>query len=147
MVQAVCDYHQTLDPNRFGFRPDVIARYATWLPQRASDSNSVLLLAQAGEAAAGFLVGEVLDEIPIYRIKQYGFIHDLWVEPHFRRNGLGRALIAESVRRFAAMGVQQVRGDTAEANPPARAMFSQLGFVTSTRQVLLSIGTTAAAKF
>ncbi len=145
MVQSVCDYHQTLDPDRFCFRPDVVARYAHWLPARASDPNSILLLAHVGEVAAGFLIGEVLDEIPIYRIKQYGFIHDLWVEPNFRRSGLGRALVAKAVRHFAALGIEQIRGDTAEANPAARAMLGPLGFITSTRQVLLSLSPTAAA--
>ena len=141
MVQSVCDYHQALDPAKFGFLPDVTARYASWLPRRATDPNSVLLLAQVGDTPAGFFVGEVLDEIPIYCLKRYGFIHDLWVEPQFRRSGIGRALVADAIRRFTAMGVSQIRGDTAEANSAARTMLTTLGFVTSTREVLLSLST------
>ncbi|MFT3684244.1 MAG: GNAT family N-acetyltransferase [Phycisphaerales bacterium] len=136
MVQAVCDFHRNLEPARYDFLPDIAARYASWLPKRATDPRSVFLVAEIENGLAGFLVGEVLDEIPIFTLKQYGFIHDLWVEPAVRKQGLGRALVAEAVNRFAAMGVTQVRGDTAADNDRARSLIAPLGFVPTTVQVL-----------
>ena len=32
----------------------------------------------------GFLIATVEREIPIYRLHEFGFIHDLWVEPEYR---------------------------------------------------------------
>lgn len=137
MVGAVCAYHESLDADKFGFLPDVVQRYAQWLPTRATDPQSVLLIAEFQGQPAGFLVGEVLDEIPIYRITRYGFIHDLWVEPACRRQGIGKALVHQAIRQFASMGVCQVRGDTADANPQARSTLQRLGFRPSTREMLL----------
>jgi ribosomal protein S18 acetylase RimI-like enzyme len=139
MVKAICAYHESLDSDKFGFLPDVVERYERWLPQRATDPHSVLLIAEVDTVPAGFLVGEVLDEIPIYRITRYGFIHDFWVEPAFRRRGIGRMLVRDAVERFTAMGVAQVRGDTAEANPEARSTLEKLGFRPSTLEMLLTL--------
>jgi ribosomal protein S18 acetylase RimI-like enzyme len=139
MVKAICAYHESLDADKFGFLPDVVQRYERWLPQRATEPHSVLLIAEVDTVPAGFLVGEVLDEIPIYRITRYGFIHDFWVEPAFRRRGIGRMLVQDAVERFAAMGIAQVRGDTAEANPEARSTLEKLGFRPSTREMLLML--------
>lgn len=142
MVQAVCDYHRTLEPQRYAFVADVTARYESWLRQRAADPASVLLVAEEAGAAEllGFVVGETLDEIPVFEVKRYGFIHDLWVEPIARNRSVGTRLVAETVARFASMGLTQVRGDTAWANTASRSMLAQLGFAPTTVQVLKHIG-------
>ncbi len=142
MVQAVCDYHRTLEPERYGFVADVTVRYTSWLSDRAADPASVFLVAEdtGTESLVGFIVGETLDEIPIFTVKRYGFLHDLWVEPSCRRRGVGRQLVAEAVARFAAKGVPQVRGDTAWANTASRSMLAHLGFAPTTVQVLKPIG-------
>lgn len=138
MVQAVCDFHLALEPARYDFVPDIAARYASWLPNRAIDVASVFLVAEEEDRSRllGFIVGEVLDEIPIFSITKYGFIHDLWVEPRARGRGIGGRLVAEAVARFEAMGVSQVRGDTAAGNERARALVARLGFAPTTVQVL-----------
>lgn len=49
MVRQICDLHAQADPERFKVRPDVLDRYASWLPERAVDPRSVLLVAEAHE--------------------------------------------------------------------------------------------------
>lgn len=141
MVQAVCDFHRTLEPARYDFLPDIVDRYKSWLPKRAADPNSVFFVAQENDSTAllGFIVGEVLDEIPIFTIKRYGFIHDLWTEPAARRRGVGRALVEAALARFATMDITQVRGDTAAANDAARALITSLGFTPTTVQMLKTL--------
>jgi ribosomal protein S18 acetylase RimI-like enzyme len=89
---------------------------------------------------AGFLVGSVEKSIPIYRLAEFGFIHDMWVEPPFRRRGVARLLVEEAVRRFAAMGVSQVRLETADANDSARRLFAACGFRVGTVDMLRETG-------
>ena len=45
----------------------------------------------------GFLVGTVEREIPIYRLAEFGFIHDLWVEPAYRNEGVARQMVMVAV--------------------------------------------------
>src|SRR5690606_28519675 len=52
MVQAICDWHEALDPRRFDFVPGIAQRYARWLPQRIDDPESVVLVAEAGGPGA-----------------------------------------------------------------------------------------------
>lgn len=130
MVRAVCDLHERLDPRRYDTLADVLDRYARWLPQRAADPRSVLLVADAESSASidGFLVATIEPNIPIYRRREFGFIHDLWVEPAARRRGVARALVHSCLDRFAALGVDQVRLETAALNEPAQRLFASLGF-------------------
>lgn len=130
MVRALCDLHAAKDPERFRVLPDVIERYSNWLPERALDERSVFLVAThpALDGLAGFAVGTIEPEVPIFWIPECGWIHDLWVEPAARRSGLARGLVRASVERFAALGVKQVRLHTGVFNDAARAAFAAEGF-------------------
>ena len=132
MVQKICDMHRTMDPQRYPFVSDVAERYRGWLRTRSEDADSVLLVAVVADNVVGFIVGEILDEIPVFTLTRYGFLHDLWVEPPFRRRGIARALLIESIAKFKARGISQIRGDTAGKNHESRAMLESLGFHAST---------------
>lgn len=132
MVQKICDMHRAMDPQRYPFVSDVTERYRGWLRTRSEDADSVLLVAVVEESIAGFIVGEILEEIPVFTLTRYGFLHDLWVEPQFRRRGIARKLLIEAMARLKARGVSQIRGDTAAMNNESRAMLEGLGFRSST---------------
>lgn len=139
MVRAICAMHEQLDPDRFAMLPDVVDRYARWLPERAVDPRSVFLVAEDRGVVVGFLIATVEASIPIYRLKEFGFIHDVWVEPGFRGHGIGERLIDEAVRRFRLMGVEQVRLEVADANDGARRLFDTCGFRAATTEMLRQI--------
>jgi NAD(P)-dependent dehydrogenase (short-subunit alcohol dehydrogenase family) len=46
-----------------------------------------------------FSIGTVEREIPIYRLDKFGFIHDLWVEPEYRNEGVARQMVMLAVER------------------------------------------------
>lgn len=138
MVRALCDLHRAWDPARYAFLPDIVERYERWLPERAADPRSVLLIA-SDSAPIGFIVGTVEREIPIYEVREFGFIHDTWVEPSHRGRGIGGLLTRTALEAFRAMGVAQVRLDTARANGDARRLFSACGFRESCVQMLAEL--------
>ncbi|MGD9690119.1 MAG: N-acetyltransferase family protein [Phycisphaerales bacterium] len=139
MVAAICALHEGLDPERYAMLPDVVARYERWLPQRATDPRSVFLVAEHEGRVIGFLVASIERNIPIYRLDEYAFIHDTWVEPGHRRRGVARELVREAVERFRALGVRQVRLETAGENEPARRLFASCGFRAGTIDMLRSL--------
>lgn len=142
MVASLCALHESWDPDKYAYLADIVDRYRRWLPQRAIDPRSIFLVAEPSDsgsarwAMVGFLVATVEQEIPIYRIKEFGFIHDVWVEPAYRSQGVARHLVDAAVARFAEMGVAQVRLDTAAANEAARRLFASCGFRASTTEML-----------
>ena len=146
MVRNIAAMHEALDPAKYTFRSDPAEMYRHWLAQRSRDPRSVFLVAEAGSSnrggerrLAGFLIGTVEREIPIYRLEEMGFIHDLWVEEEYRHEGIGRQMVMLAIERFRAIGVQQVRCDTAFANTAARALFETCGFRPSIVEMLVEL--------
>lgn len=142
MVRRVCAFHEQLDPAKYSFRDDPGRLYRDWLARRATDPRGVFLVADRGDEQrklVGFLVGSVEDEIPIYRVTEFGFIHDLWVEADYRHEGLARQMVTLAVERFRAIGVTQVRLDVAAGNAPARALFERCGFRPSVTEMLIEV--------
>src|SRR3954469_6045167 len=124
MVKKLCELHRGWDPAKYSFLDGIEEMYRGWLTARAKDPRAVFLVAdREGRGPVGFLIGTVEREIPIYKLSEYGFVHDLWVEPEYRNEGVARQMVMLAVERFRQIGVWQVRLDTAAPNEPARKLF------------------------
>ena len=139
MVTKIAALHEGWDPAKYGYLPDPAAMYRGWLRSRAKDERSVFLVAEREGKVVGFLIATVEREIPIYRLEEYGFIHDLWVEPEYRNEGIARQLTMLAIERFREIGVKQIRLDTARENEIARNLFSSCGFRVSTIEMLMEM--------
>jgi ribosomal protein S18 acetylase RimI-like enzyme len=139
MVERVCALHESWDSAKYGFLPNIAEMYRGWLTSRATDARSVFFVAEREGAIVAFLVGTVEREIPIYRLGEYGFIHDAWVEPAYRNEGVGRQMTMLAIERFRGMGVKQIRLDTAAKNDAARGLFASCGFRPSVTEMLLEL--------
>lgn len=137
MVRKLCELHRGWDRAKYDFVEGIEEMYRSWLTQRAGDGRAVFLVAEReGVGPVAFLIGTVEREIPIYRLKEYGFIHDLWVEEEYRHEGIARQMVMRAVERFIEIGVTQVRLDTAAANDVARKLFESCGFRPSVVEML-----------
>lgn len=145
LVRKVAAFHEALDPAKYGYRADPGDLYRDWLTRKADDPRAAFLVADAagrGEPTrvVGFLIGTVEPELGIYRLREYGFVHDLWVDEDYRHEGVGRQLVMLAVERFAAAGARQVRLDVVEGNGSARKLFEACGFRASVVEMLLEVG-------
>ncbi|HEX8524134.1 MAG TPA: GNAT family N-acetyltransferase [Tepidisphaeraceae bacterium] len=140
MVDKLAALHESWDPAKFPYLPNVGQMYNSWMRNRARDKRSVFFVAAKEDGVVvGFIIGTVEREIPIYRIEEFGFIHDLWIEPDYRNEGLARQLVMASVERFRELGTTQVRCDTATANEAARHLFGRCGFRASVTEMMLEM--------
>ncbi|MBD2104558.1 GNAT family N-acetyltransferase [Leptolyngbya sp. FACHB-261] len=146
MVDKICALHEAWDPAKFGFLPNPGQRYQRWLIAQAKNERSVFLVAEADRIESepppqliAFLIATTEEEIPIYRLQEFGFIHDLWVEPEYRSLGIARQMVQAALARFREIGVQQVRLDTATANDTARHLFTTCGFRPSSVEMLIEL--------
>lgn len=139
LVRQLIELHTTWDPTRFETNDNVLNSYRHWLGERSEDPSSVFIVADAGEAIVAFLIGTVESNIPIYRTVEYGYIHDVWVEPAYRNEGLASSITLLALERFKEIGVTQVRLETALANDAARSLFASCGFRTSTHEMLCEL--------
>lgn len=146
MVAKICALHESWDAAKYGFLTNPALQYQRWLTKLTNSDRAVFLVADTettkpkqAPILAGFLVGTVEGEIPIYRLKEYGFIHDIWVEPEYRNSGIARQMVKQTIELFSQMGVKQIRLDTAVPNEAARRLFSSCGFRTSTIEMLVEL--------
>lgn len=134
MVRKIAAFHENLDPAKYSFRSDPGEMYRGWLTKRAGDPRSVFLVADAGLGAddqrvlAGFLIATIEPEISIYTVREFGFIHDVWVDDRYRNEGIARQMVTLAIERFRAIGVEQIRLDVLVGNDPARGLFTSCGF-------------------
>ena len=143
MVESISSLHRKWDVDRFGIRQDVQQMYARWLPERIVDATSVFLVAERSGAGheetrlAGYVVGTLEEEIPIYWLPACGYIHDVWVDDAYRHEGVGKQLVMEAVARFKEIGVTQVRLETAAINETGRGLFTSCGFRPATVEMMI----------
>lgn len=139
MVEKVCALHHEWDRAKYDYKADVIDSYRRWLTQRSGDPQSVFVVAERESRLIGFLIATVERDIPIYKVERFGFIHDMWVEPEYRNEGVGRQMVMLAIEQFQQMGVPQIRLETAEQNEIAREMFRACGFRDSSRTMLTEL--------
>jgi ribosomal protein S18 acetylase RimI-like enzyme len=113
--------------------------YDEWLKRLTKNPRGVFLVAESPGKIVGFVVGTAEKEIPIYRLEEFGFLHDLWVEEEYRHEGIGRQLVMLAVEKFKQMGMKQVRLDTAAPNEGARKLFEACGFRVSVVEMLIEL--------
>jgi len=130
---------------RYDYKPETGQMYRRWMTARASDPNSVFLVADHDRLLAdvpylvGFLVATVEKPIPIYRVDRFGFIHDVFVEEDYRHEGVGRQMTMLALERFREIGVTQIRLETAAANDAARKLFASCGFRAASTEMLVEL--------
>jgi ribosomal protein S18 acetylase RimI-like enzyme len=145
LVRKEAAFHEAADPAKYGFKADPGEMYRGWLTRQTTDPRGVFLVADAagrGEPprVVAFLIGTVEKEIPIYRLTEYGFVHDVWVDEDYRHEGVGRQLVMQAVERFADLGAKQVRLDVLVTNAPARKLFEACGFRSSVTEMIHETG-------
>ena len=139
MLAKTCALHETWDAAKYGLRSHPEQYYEKWLTRLLHKERSVFLVAEDEEKLVAFLAATVEPEISIYSLQEFAFIHDIWVEPEYRRKGIAPQIIKLSVERFQEMGIKQIRLDTVAANESARQLFKSCGFRVSTMEMLMEI--------
>lgn len=145
MMQAQADLHEQWDAARFPYLPEVGGRYAGWLREQAGNPRSVFLVAEreadatAPARLVGFAIATTERTLPIYRVREVGFLHDLYVDPGYRNEGIARQLTMRLIERFREIGVRQVRLETAVPNEAGRRLFESCGFRASCVEMLLEL--------
>ena len=127
---------QQLDPALYQLHPDAERRFLRWAGEVGEDPRSTLVVAEEQGRLIAFLYAVVERDLPIYVCEQFAVIREWWVEPVFRRHGVGKALIELAVTELSAAGVGQLRVRTAAADTEARALLGHCGFRPGTTEMV-----------
>ena len=117
-------------PSAFGSTHDQAARNDEQVWKQRLTDNAVLL-ARVGRAPAGSAMYSV------FGATRPGdcFLFGMWVDPGFRRAGVGQALVGAVLARACAAGKSRVLLHVVADNLPARWLYERAGFLATGRSV------------
>jgi GNAT superfamily N-acetyltransferase len=128
------------DPVRYALHPQAELRFLQWIGKSGEDPRSLFLVAEDNGRIVGMLSATVEDNLPIYACEEYACIHDIWVDPPYRRRGAGEQLVTEAIRAFGEVGVSQLRITTAATNESGRRVLERGGMRVSAIEMLAEVG-------
>lgn len=121
--------HHQWDPNRFlATGPGTETSYARWLRSQLETPEVVLLAAEQETKIVGYAHGSLEGHDYMALRGPAGVIHDLFVEPDSRSQGIGRMLLDAAIAELQGRGANLIVLSTAQRNEAAQRLFLAAGF-------------------
>ncbi len=114
------DYYQVRDDG-----PRVWANY---VGRCLNDEDARLFVAQRGDDLIGFLLAHIIQRYSFYRLSRLGIVSDIAVAAGYRQQGVGRAMVEESLAWFRSRGMDRATANMVPANPEALAFWKAMRF-------------------
>lgn len=125
---ALIEHHRTLAPD-YPVLPGIREVISSEIRRGGSRDNCRLFVAELEERLVGFLFAEIESGGgPAGGEPGTAWVHELWVEPEQREQGIGAKLLAESDAFFRARGVRRISVRVESSNRAALDFWSRLGF-------------------
>jgi GNAT superfamily N-acetyltransferase len=102
--------------------------YGGFLATQLDRDDVVVLVAEHDGILVGYVYAGVAPLDWMQLRDEAGFIHDVFVEPAARREGVATALVEAAAEWLAGRGMPRVMLWTAARNEAARRFFERLGF-------------------
>jgi len=123
------EVHHEFDPQRFlPTRNRTPADYAAFLVGQLDEPNVVVLVADDHGDVIGYSYAEIQGYDRMALRGPAAVLHDIVVDPAYRRRGVGRLLLDATIAALEARDAPRVVLSTAERNEKAQALFASVGF-------------------
>jgi aminoglycoside 6'-N-acetyltransferase I len=122
------DFSRMLEPSWPPGKDDV-DRYVAFLERECATHDGCELLAEADGKTVGFVcvVSATRNDSPDDPAS-FAWVHDIFVRPEHRRQGVATALMAAAESFAGSHGARELRLGVIDRNADARAMYRRLGF-------------------
>jgi ribosomal protein S18 acetylase RimI-like enzyme len=129
LYRQLMGLHEALDP-RLALDWDGIEGFRDYLNNVLGSEYDRILVAETPDGAglAGFIMGRLAQNPPVFRQPYYGYITDTCVDERWRRHGVGRALFEEMREWFHEQGLLTMQVNVAARNPASQAFWRAMGF-------------------
>jgi ribosomal protein S18 acetylase RimI-like enzyme len=121
------DHHRALSRD-YPVLPDISSVIASEVRRAASRDSCRLFVAELEQRLVGFLFAEIEGGGGPDAEPAPAWVHELWVEPKYRKQGIAARLLAESDAFFASRRVSRVSVRVESSNTAALEFWARLGF-------------------
>lgn len=104
----------------------------------AVDSRRLLLVAESGSQIVGYLAANIREQPDVFRNRTFGVISEIFVQPAFRRHGVGRSMVQFTRKWMKERQVNRIEARTLSANRDAAAFWFDQGFYAFSSQLSLT---------
>ena len=111
---------------------------AEWI--RGEAASVLVAVARHGDLALGFLTAHLVYPLPIYQPDLEVVVQDLFVDPEFRRTGVGSALIECLIQNLPGSNVSKIVLCTPATNTDGLEFWESAGFSARTIELSRSVG-------
>lgn len=114
--------------DHWGFTPPTAGDYERWLHERRLQPH-LWKVAWDGDEVAGAVLNHVDVQRNAWSGKERGYTQDVFVRRPWRRRGLARALLTESILMFRTMGMEETLLGVDTTNPSgAHHLYADVGY-------------------
>lgn len=116
------------------FRITQVPELAAWYRGLLGQSTTRAWVACVGDAPVGYVLAIIqhAPETPFTKPRAWLEVDQLAVDPDFRRQGIGRALVREAVAEAKARGLSRIEAASWSFNADTHEVFRRLGFAPRT---------------
>ncbi len=139
LFREFVEYHSAMDPSFVKVRGygDLFVRY---IEDNMNGENSLVLVAECGEAVVGYCLGQIMEKPPVYPEPRYGYIDNIAVREGYQRKGIGAMLVREMCRWFASRDLRRVEVFAAVKNPKSTSFWRKMGYAAFLEQMYSPLG-------
>jgi ribosomal protein S18 acetylase RimI-like enzyme len=94
---------------------------------QAGSGSEIVLMVEVDSQAVGFACVQMMSSVCYPH--SWAELTELYVQPSYRRRGLGRALVQESERMAKERGATEIHLLTGVGNTAGQALYSRLGYI------------------
>ena len=105
--------------------PEIFSRE---MIEKIRDSNCRLTVAEIDGQLIGFCYSYISHKPKYFKLEKFGFVGDLYVEPEYRRQGVGRMLVNDTLGFLSRRKVRQIELLVAVKNTNTIKFWESLGF-------------------
>lgn len=120
-------YHNDLD-SYFAPAKDFKEEYRKHIKKCVYSKNRLLLVAEEDNEIVGYAMGELGSRPPIFKIRKFGFVSDVFVYEKFRKSGIAKLFLKELFKWFKFKKLQHIELTVHAKNEIGAKAWAKHGF-------------------
>ena len=121
------EYHRRLDGD-YELAEGAQEHWGDYAMSKFEDKSAQLFVAVDQEVVVAYAGAVVRDFPPVYTLKKYGLIEEIFVSGDYRRKGIARQLFEAAEEWLLSNDVERIEVSIDSANDASQGFFRDLGF-------------------